>query len=178
MRTSLSLLPRAFESVQSERKFTILDLGSPTPESVRFFNRFRCSIYFADVLGHGDDDPDSELPGFDFPSDLRFDICLFWDVLNYLDVATLHDMVLRLDRHVDGNTRGHGFLAFSRAVSFSGSRFGIEEFDRVVEEPDPQPVPHIHTWRDIEDAVWPWVRRTTSLMQGNRQEVLLTKELT
>ena len=83
MRMSSALLPRAFERVGRERKFTVLDLGSPTPQSVRFFNQFSCRVYFAGLL---DEDGEEGLgTGLDFPDDVRFDVCLFWDVLNYLN---------------------------------------------------------------------------------------------
>jgi len=177
MRHTSSLLPQALSCIGSEQKFTVLDLGPPSPASVRFFNRFRCRLYFADLLDHADDEPEDIGSRLDFPSDTRFDVCLFWDVLNYLDGDAVRAVTASLTGHLDENSRGHAFLAFSRVAPFSGYRFGIEEVDLVVGEPDPLPVPHVQTWKNIEDLMWPWIPSSTTLMQDNRQELLLLKEL-
>lgn len=169
MRMSSALLPRAFEGVGPERKFTVLDLGSPTPESVRFFNKFSCRVHYI-----GLPDEDGEHPtGLDFPNDVRFDVCLFWDVLNYLGGETLEQVSRVVTQHLNRNCRAHAFVAFSRAVPFTGMRFGIETLDNLVVEPDPDPVPHVQTWKHLETLLWPFTNAAATLLQGNRQELLL-----
>ena len=175
MRIAPLLLPKAFERVDRQQKTTILDLGSPSPQTVSFFNRFRCQVYFANLLewpaGEASDEPE-----LDIPDGVRFDICLFWDTLNYLDAPVLRRVATKLAIHIDTGTRGHGFLAFSPATSFSRCRFRIEDSHNLLAEPDLDAASRGHTWKDIEDAMWPWVCGATSLMQGNRQELLLTKD--
>lgn len=169
MRMSSALLPRAFELVGRERKFTVLDLGSPTPQSVRFFNQFSCRVYFAGLL---DDDEDPEI-GLDFPSDVRFDVCLFWDVLNYLNGETLDRVSRVVTARLNDDCRGHAFLAFSQSVPYAGFTFGIESVEWLVGERDPDAVPHVHTWKDLEAMLWPFTNAAATLLQGNRQELLL-----
>ena len=171
MRMSSALLPRAFELVGRERKFTVLDLGSPTPQSVRFFNQFSCRVYFAGLL-----DPDGEEDegsGLDLPADVRFDVCLFWDVLNYLNGESLERIARVVTDRLNDDCRGHAFLAFSQSVPYKGLRFGIDSVDRLVVEPDPGVVPHVHTWKDLEATMWPFTNAAATLLQENRQELLL-----
>lgn len=171
MRMSSALLPRAFELVGRERKFSVLDLGSPTPQSVRFFNQFSCQVYFAGLLdGDGEEDDGSAL---ELPSDVRFDVCLFWDVLNYLNGECLERVARVVTDRLNENCRGHAFFAFSQSVPYEGLKFGIESVDKLVVERDARRVPHVHTWKDLEAMLWPFTNAAATLLQGNRQELLL-----
>ena len=171
MRMSSALLPRAFERVGRERKFTVLDLGAATPESVRFFNQFSCRVYFAGLLeDDGEGDPAT---GLDFPSDARFDVCLFWDVLNYVSAQTLELVSEAVTARLNTDCRGHAFVAFSQAAPYSGMRFRIDTLEELMVEPDPGRVPHVRTWKDLEGKLWPFTNAAATLLQGNRQELLL-----
>ncbi len=168
MRISSALLPRAFERVGRGRKFTVLDLDSPSPQSVRFFNQFSCCVYFAGLL-----DTDDGHNGLDFPSDVRFDVCLFWDVLNYLDGDRLHHVLEVVTERLNGDCRGHAFLGFSQAVPFAGFKYAIEALDRLAIKRDTAAVPYVHTWKDVENSMWPFANAAATLLQDNRQELLL-----
>ena len=126
MRIAPMLLPKALECVDRYEKTTILDLGSPSPQTVSYFNRFRCQVYFADLVEQVAGDAFDE-PELDIPEGVRFDICLFWDTLSYVDAPALRKVAARLATHIDTETRGHGFVAFSPASSFSCCRFRIED---------------------------------------------------
>lgn len=171
MRMSSALLPRAFELVGRERKFTVLDLGSPTPQSVRFFNQFSCQVYFAGLLDA--DGEEDEGTGLDLPTDFRFDVCLFWDVLNYLNGERLERVARVVTDRLNDECRGHAFFAFSQSVPYKGLRFGIESVDKLTVERDPCGVPHVRTWKDLEATLWPFTNAAATLLQGNRQELLL-----
>ena len=174
MRMSSALLPRAFDLVGQGRKFSVLDLGSPTPQSVRFFNQFSCQVYFAGLLDvDGEEDDDTSL---DLPEDARFDVCLFWDVLNYLNGECLQRVAKVVTDRLNDDCRGHAFFAFSQSVPYKGLRFGIESVDRLVVERDPCAVPHVHTWKDLEAMFWPFTNAAATLLQGNRQELLLVND--
>ena len=66
---------------------------------MEFFSRFRCKLYFIDLfddlpaLTACEDDTPSPLQLFSeslqFPSSTRFDLCLFWDFMCYLDDPAL-----------------------------------------------------------------------------------------
>lgn len=171
MRMSSALLPRAFELVGRGRKFTVLDLGSPTPPSIRFFNQFSCQVYFAGLLDADGDEDDGN--GLDLPNDIRFDVCLFWDVLNYLNGENLERVARVVTDRLNDDCRGHAFFAFSQSVPYKGLTFGIESVDKLVVERDPGQVPHVRTWKDLEATLWPFTNAAATLLQGNRQELLL-----
>ena len=177
------LLPSVFEGIDAGRSLTVLDVGAGMPESVRFFSRYRCRLYFVDLFGEtgyatgqqGRRRPRETLFGrfLDFPNGTSFDICLFWDFLNYLANPLLRDFAQTLRRYVHDDTRAHAFGAFSNALPFSSLRFGIEDVDRLTARPHPVPAEHPHTRKHVADALWPFSVKRAALLEQNRQELLL-----
>ena len=177
------LLPLVFEGIDASRSLTVLDIGAGVPESVRFFSRYRCRIHFVDLFGDtGYATPQYErrrpretLFGrfLDFPPGTSFDICLFWDFLNYLANPLLRDFAQTLRRYVHDDTRGHAFAAFSNAMPFAGLNFGLRDLDRLTIRPHPEAAPHPHTRKHIADALWPFAVKRAALLEDNRQELLL-----
>ena len=177
------LLPFVFEGIDTSRPLTVLDIGAGVPESVRFFNGFRCRIHFVDLFGDTGYTtvqrerrrPRETLFGrfLDFPPGTSFDICLFWDFLNYLANPLLRDFAQTLRGYVHDDTRGHAFAAFSNALPFTGLRFGLADADRLTTRPHPDVVPHPHTRKHIADALWPFAVKRAALLEENRQELLL-----
>ncbi len=177
------LLHLAFEGIDASRSLTVLDIGAGMPESVRFFSRYRCRLYFVDLFGEtgfasdrrGRRRPRETLFGrfLDFPRDTSFDICLFWDFLNYLTNPLLRDFAQTLRHYVHDDTRAHAFAAFSNALPFVGLRFGLEDTDRLTTRPLAVEVPHPHTRKHIADSLWPFSVARAALLEQNRQELLL-----
>ena len=177
------LLPLVFEGIDAGRSLTVLDIGAGRPESVRFFSRYRCQLYFVDLFGEtgyasgqqGRRRPRETLFGrfLDFPSGTRFDICLFWDFLNYLESPLLRDFAQTLCSYVHDDTHAHAFAAFSNALPFDGLRFGIEDADRLTTRSQSTPAKHPHTRKHIADALWPFSVKRAALLEQNRQELLL-----
>lgn len=178
------LLPLVFEDIATQRRLNILDIGAATAESVRFFARYRCRLQFADLFGetgfrrqHQNRRRAHETVFdrvFDFPSGTVFDVCLFWDFLNYLDMALLRDLAQTLRRHVHERTRGHAFVPFSNALPFAGMRFGLETAEQLTIKTDPPPPPpYPHTNKVIARSLWPFTVERATLLEENRQELLL-----
>ena len=177
------LLPLVFEGIDANRSLTVLDVGPGVPASVRFFSRYRCRLHFVDLFGEtgyaaekqGRRRPRETVFGrfLDFPRGTSFDICLFWDFLNYLTNPLLRDFAQTLRDYVHDDTRAHAFAAFSNALPFAGLRFGLEDADRLRTQPHPLAVPHPHTRKHIADALWPFSVTRAALLEQNRQELLL-----
>ena len=187
-RLTSRLLPVVFEDIAAQPRLNILDIGAATAESVRFFGRYRCRLQFADLFGetgyrrqHQDRPRPHETVFdrvFDFPPGTMFDVCLFWDFLNYLDMALLRDLAQTLRRHVHEGTRGHAFVPFSNALPFAGMRFGLEAADQLAVKADPPPPPpHPHTNKVIARSFWPFAVSRATLLEENRQELLLQVRL-
>ena len=177
-------MPLLFEGLDPERSLTVLDIGVAKPESVRFFSRYRCRLHFADLCGETGYDSDGVRRHgalkdtlferiFEFPRNTTFDVCLFWDFLNYLGTPLLRDFAKTLRRYVHDDTRSHAFVPFSNALPFVGHRFGLESVDRLSMREDPSPVPHPHTRKTIAPALWPFSVKRAALLGENRQELLL-----
>ena len=181
------LLPLVFHDLDLKRRLNILDVGAATSESVRFFNRYHCRLHFADLFGETGYRRQHQYRRrphetvfdrvFDFPNGTLFDICLFWDFLNYLDMTLLRDLAQTLRRHVHEGTRAHAFVPFSNALPFPGMRFGLETMDALAIKDDPPPPPHPHTNKVIARSFWPFAVKRATLLDENRQELFLEVRL-
>jgi hypothetical protein len=134
------LLPKLFEGLRDDERLTILDLGPAAPETVDFFGQFRCRLFFADLFSEPTDG--SAATRFqtllDYPVQVQFDLCLFWDFLNLLDVDELRAFNAALRPYVHPETRAHGFAAMNSTHALSIHRYGVRSTQELVVRPDPQ----------------------------------------
>lgn len=132
------LFASLFEGVDASRPLIVLDVGSATPETVNFFSNFRCRLHFADLLTapivqhQKKNTIESVLDKqfnrlLDFPPTTKFDICMFWDILNYLDVPAFRAFNKALSPYVDENTRGHAFGVLNKKTILVQQDYGIRE---------------------------------------------------
>ena len=137
---SSQLLPALFEHVDEDRRLTVLHLGPALPETVTFFSRYRSKLYFADPVSElsalpevEDVDLHSEISAaLDLPEGLRFDLCLFWDLFNFLDdnaVGALQDV---LRPHLHPATLAHGFAAHLARVRPPDRTYSIRSVNELV----------------------------------------------
>ena len=130
--------------VDKDRRLTIFDIGPALPETVEFFSQFKCRLYFADlftegVLGEQDMDTSAtelqeELQNrfatvLDYPQQTRFDICLFWDVLYYLDAPGLSAFSKALSPFLSPTTGVHGFGTLKPSTKLPSQRYAIQRAD-------------------------------------------------
>lgn len=150
---STLLLPLLLERFDPEQPLTVLDVGDGVGETVEFFSRFRCRLYFTGMLGAPDlaAAPDEDVEDYfeevftglcDFPADTRFDVCLMWDFLNYLPVPALRAFSRVLSPFLHRQSHGHGFGAFkatapamSRGSSDVALQYGVYDVDKLVVRP-------------------------------------------
>jgi hypothetical protein len=64
---------------------------------------------------------------FDFPKRTRFDLCLFWDFLNYLDDKKLRAFNIAIAPYLHMTTRAHAFTVRTLDTSFPNQQYGIEQ---------------------------------------------------
>lgn len=153
------LLPKLFEGLSvvadgptddqeprpaRETTLTVLDVGPAVPETVAFFSRYRCRLYVADLFpeqperqgeGETEDEPFQTL--LDYPVQVQFDLCLFWDFLNLLDMDQLKAFNVALRPFVHRGTRAHGFAAMNAAHALSINTYGVRSTDELIVRPDP-----------------------------------------
>jgi hypothetical protein len=128
------LLPFLFENVEEDRRLTVLNIGPALPETVTFFSRYRCRLHFADLFAElpidPDDDPDTPLAQqfarmLAIPEGTLFDICLFWDLFNFLDAEAIRALMTALAPHLYKGTRAHGFALHNVRTPQSKQLFAI-----------------------------------------------------
>ena len=133
------LLPKLFEGLRDDERLTILDLGPAAPETVDFFGQFRCRLFFADLFSEPTDgDAATSFQTLrDYPVQVQFDLCLFWDVLNLLEVDELRAFNAALRPYVHAGTRAHGVAAMNATHALSIHHYGVRSTQELVVRPDP-----------------------------------------
>jgi hypothetical protein len=132
------LLSDLFALFDPEQRLTVLNIGSALPETVDFFSRFRCKLFFADVFSElpiaieepsetSLDEHFCEILGL--PEQVKVDICLFWDVFNYLDERSISALLTALRPHLHVGSRGHGFAVHKRSSPQGDQLYGIADSD-------------------------------------------------
>lgn len=170
------LLPQIFRDVDPRRRLTVLDVGPGGAASVRFFGGFRCHVVFADLfddLGEGEAGIAAAGRLFEDLGDVRYDICLFWDFLNYLSATDLREFGRALRKHLHNGSRAHAFAAFTTVSELTGLRFELRDESRMRVLSERGPTPYRHTNKAIARVLWPLSVSRAVLLEHNRQELLL-----
>lgn len=108
VQTSLALNV-LYHQFRQDRKYDILDLGPPLGKNVDFFGEFSVKLYienFFETLSSFDylspEDGISYRAVFEyllpFPSHIRFDLILSWDLFNYLEREEFKHLIQHLSR--------------------------------------------------------------------------------
>ncbi len=135
------LFPALLKQIKSTRRLQVLEIGPALPETTRFFSDFKCRLHFAamfsdPVLGmQSEVITQTELTrrlkqAFKFPRGTVFDLCLFWDFLNYLDEKALKAFNTVIKPYIHDNTRAHAFAVRIPQTSIPNQQYGIELDDR------------------------------------------------
>ena len=132
------LFPSLLQRVDKDRRLSVLEIGPALPETIEYFSRYKCRLHFAAMYT----DPvlqmqmgeytENELADhfrqtFGFPKGTHFDLCLFWDFLNYLDDKALRAFNTAIKPYLHKTTRAHAFTVRTLDTSFSNQQYGIEQ---------------------------------------------------
>ena len=128
-----TLLPELFGRMEPGRCLQVLNIGPALPETVDFFSDFRCKLQFLDLfdelpLREYEDEPslaEQFTALLDFKPEPRFDICLFWDIFNYLDRHALGAFLDALLPYLHPGTLGHGFAVHNVRAQPVEARYAI-----------------------------------------------------
>ena len=174
-----------FDGHDASQRLTVFDVGPATPETIAFFSQFKCRLYFADLFEEqhlwappSQDEQDIEpcFPSLDaYPSDELFDICLFWDFLNYLDQRALTAFNDAIRRFVHRTTRSHAFSTLNVSTTLNNVRYGIRQIDTlsVRNSSEPQPERHPHPQAEIKRLLPCLDIMRSRLLTDGRLEILL-----
>ena len=135
---STKLLSSLFENIDNEQRFTVLHIGPALPETVDFFSRFRCKLHFVDIfselpiaIAHEDDPPQEQVFSelLHFQTAVEFDICLFWDLFNFLDSEAIAAFLRVLQPHLHAGSVAHGFAVHNLKSPQGDQLYGIKELN-------------------------------------------------
>jgi hypothetical protein len=132
------LFPTLVKKIDPGRRLSVLEIGPALPETIDFFSQFKCRLQFAAMYTDPvlqmptDDMSDKDLAAhytkaFDFSKGTKFDICLFWDFLNYLDDKSLRAFNTAIQPYCHKTTRAHSFTVRTLETSFPNQQYGIDQ---------------------------------------------------
>ena len=132
------LLPTLFQRFDAEQVVTVFHVGLALPETVDFFSNFRCKLHFIDVFAAlpivtaEETAPTLEQQFkrlLKFPADTLFDVCLFWDVFNFLDEEAIKAFLTLLQPHLKKSCMAHAFTVHNRKTPQEDHFYGIQQVD-------------------------------------------------
>lgn len=137
------LLAFALQRVEEGERVTVLDVGPALPETVAFFSTAPCTLHIVDLFSALPLAPEEEgstyleqfralLP---LAQTTRFDICLFWDLFNYLSEAAASALLKVLSPHLHSGTRAHAFGVHKRSAPEDSRIHGIQSADNLTLRP-------------------------------------------
>lgn len=130
------LFASMFQMLDESHRLTILEVGSALPETVNFFSRYKCRIHFLDLFSEPTvrdlqnvSSPKEMMQQFErlltFPAGTKIDICLFWDLLCYLDDPALRAFNAALRPYLHKGSHAHGFGIHHLGIKLGNRRYGV-----------------------------------------------------
>ena len=180
--TLFSLL---FTQLDAQERLTVLHIGSAIPETVEFFSQFRSKLYFLDLFSELPIDEDEEegasrrtrLAGLvDFPEAVRFDLCLFWDVFNYLDGESITIFLELLRPHLSPGSLAHAFAVYNIKSPQGDEIYGIRDLNSLNVRSRGRRLPgyHPHAQSKLKTLLAGFNVDRSVLLANSRLELLLS----
>jgi hypothetical protein len=184
-RVESKLFGDLLRGVDTERRLTVLEIGTALPETVDFFSNYTCRLHFVDLYGEdfvhqqsGQSEKDLR-QAFEkrllFPAGTQVDLCLFWDFLTYLDDAALRAFNSALRPWLHRRTRAHGFGAHHLAVKLAHAQYGVCD-ERTLSMRDrrgPQMRMHPHSQIEMHEMLNCFAFERGLLLADGKLEMLL-----
>ena len=178
------LLTGLFEHVDPERRLVVLDVGPASQESLDFFSGYCCRLHYIDLFGslplsRGEDDPplDRQIAAaMPLPPDTRIDICLFWDLFNYLDGAAVAAFMDCLEPYLHAHTRGHAFAVHNLRAPRLNNRYAIVDREHIAVRERTTPLPGYapHPQNELKSMLRCFEFQRSVLLTDSRLELLLS----
>jgi hypothetical protein len=132
------LLPALFEHIDEDQRLTVFHAGPALAETVDFFSRYRCRLHFVDlfaelpIVANEEDNPSLGQQFGDLlqlPPETRFDICLFWDLFNFLCDDAIIAFLKELRPYLRSGCLAHAFSVHNLKTAQNNQLYGIREMD-------------------------------------------------
>ena len=139
-----NLLPTVFKRLDLETRIVVLDMGPAASSTVSFFNHFKCRLSFVDIYSEQFITcPDSDLTheelvaqmtkSLSLDVNIKINICLFWDLFNYLNDAMIKALIEALEPHINHSTSGYVIGTRDSRNQLPFCRYGIVDKNNLTE---------------------------------------------
>jgi hypothetical protein len=185
---SSKLLPSLFGHIDEGETVTVFHVGPALPETVDFFSSYRCKLHFIDLFSelplvtNGDSasklhHPFEEL--LEFPPDTRFDICLFWDLFNYLNVEAIHAFMTALRPYLKTSSLAHVFSVHNLKADQDSHLYSINQLDTLSFRSRRTALPGYapHSQSRLKELLHCFTLERSVLLADSRLELLLQARL-
>lgn len=178
------LLSTIFRDIDAERRLSVLHIGTPCSESMEFFSGFRCRLQVIDLFAELPPPPEEETENgltayfanlLQFPTHCAFDLCLFWDLFDYLDETALPAFLTALQPFITRNCRAHGFSVHNPRTPANNYRYGILDAGTVSLRQRSTPLPGYrpHSQNQLNRLLRGFGMERSVLLSDRRLELLL-----
>ncbi|RLQ22420.1 hypothetical protein DWB85_07310 [Seongchinamella sediminis] len=181
---SSQLLPGLFEGITEEQRITVLHLGPVMPETVAFFSAYRCKLYINDLFAElplvfqpGDEQTVAQRVAglLDIPAGVTFDLCLFWDLFNYLDEAGVRAVMDCLRDRLAPGARAHAFGVHNTRAARRDGRYALVSAGQICVRPRAPALPCYspHPQARLQECLDGFAVKRSVLLAESRLELLL-----
>lgn len=178
------LLPALFERFDEEQRVNVLHFGPALSDTVNFFSNFRCRLHFIDIfselpLTRDDEEPDlaQQIHNLlELPEDTRIDVCLFWDLFNFLDSDAIRALQKILQPFLNSNGLAHAFSVHNpRTHPYSSHLYSIRDIHTLSLRERPSRLPGYapHSQRQLKEILDCYTLERSVLLADSRLELLL-----
>jgi len=182
------LLPSLFGHIDAGETVTVFHVGPALPETVDFFSNYRCKLHFIDLfselpLASNEDTTPNIQHQFErlleFPTDTRFDICLFWDIFNYLNGEAIQAFLTALRPHLKESSLAHVFSVHNRKANPDSHLYSINQLDTLNFKTRRTALPGYapHSQRELKELLHCFTLERSVLLPDSRLELLLQARL-
>jgi hypothetical protein len=182
------LLPSLFEQFDEGQQVTVFHVGAALPETVDFFCGFRCKLHFIDIFSElpivTDEDTTPDLQHqfqnlLQFPPDTLFDICLFWDLFNFLNTEAIIALLNVLYPHLKESSLAHAFSVHNTKNKKVNQLYGIRQLDTLTVKDRRAELPGYapHSQRRLKELLHCFTLERSVLLPDSRLELLLQSKL-
>lgn len=175
------------DTMQSDRIYSILDLGPALEDNVRFWSQFSCWLHIQDFYRSYREwrsavvpEEESKEEAFSlllpFSDETVFDIILAWDLFNYFDLRELEMLVQRLGRWCRPGTKLFMLISDLPNIPVSPTVFRILNRKEMIHETpiqETRPCPR-HQPRDIARLMARFNISCSFLLRHGIQEYVFT----
>ncbi|MCK9506170.1 MAG: hypothetical protein M0Q95_18560 [Porticoccaceae bacterium] len=188
------LLPDLFDQkmLESGIPVRVFDFGVARGDTIKFLSQFNCRLHVVDIIDElkringlaneeDSDISDADIvtmftSAFELAGQEKFDVCLFWDSFNYLDLRVLPLFMRALLPNLSAGCLAHGFAVLNKNTPLFEQSYGIINSELLsVSDQRSTPLAYRHSQATIRDLVQGLAIKQSILRDDGRLEMLLKR---